>query len=261
MDIQKYYKLSAITALNASLISCIPILIIVISFIGFHIPSMYLLLMVPFCLFSIMAYIQFFVYQRRSQKIPNSLESKSIRSLIETKTVLLTFLPAPSLRMLIFDRDGTILGEIRDRKFRVMNWYLPTFLDKLHPKSYDFYNSEEELQYKFIVRKNGIEIYNKEEQVISKISREKSDKRSNELYFYGKNKVLLKKSLTFTELAFIDETGLELASLKKGWMPKEWGKRFLDSNLPILSINHSASNKDLIHIYAMLTPLFAYRDH
>lgn len=63
------------------------------------------------------------------------------------------------------------------------------------------------------------------------------------------------------EYHFKKKDGYVIAHLRKGWMPKEWSKRFMDPNLPLLTIDHHASDKEVIHLYALLTKIFAYTNH
>ncbi|MFT8323545.1 MAG: hypothetical protein ABF649_22050 [Bacillus sp. (in: firmicutes)] len=261
MDIQKYYKQSAVSSLNASLISCIPILFLTVFFIKIHMDSVYFWYLLPFFIYSTISFCSYYIHQKYSSKMENAILAREERSLLQKKTVVLTFLPAPSLRMLIFDADGIVVGEIKDEKFQLLRWYLPYFVDKLYPKSYGFYNSHQMLQYIFTIKGNSIEIKNKEGKRISKIIEQKTEKAAKTEFVYEKNKIIMKRSLAFTDYHFENITGIELATLKKGWMPKEWSNRFMNPNLPLLTINHSAANKEIIHLYALLTKIYAYKDH
>ncbi|WP_445491122.1 hypothetical protein [Niallia sp. 03133] len=261
MNIQKYYKQSAAASLNASLISCIPIFLLSLFFMAVHLDSIYLLYLLPFCMYSVVSYVSFYLHQNRSLKAAAIVSERHRESLLEKKTVVLTFLPAPSLRMLIFDADGFAVGEIKDEKFQLCRWYFPYFIDRLYAKSYGFYNSHSMLQYIFTIKGQMIEIKNKEGKKIGKILEQKTEKVSIIEFMYDKKKITMRKSLAFTDYRFINEKGLELATVKKGWMPKEWSCRFMNPNLPLLSINHSASNKEMIHLYALLTKIYAYKDH
>ena len=261
MNIEKYYRQSATAFLNASLISCIPVILFMALFISVKLNRLFLILIIPFCLYSITAFASYLIQRRRCESLTHTLEEAKGTSILQSRTVLLSFLPAPSLRMLIFDSDGTVLGEIRDEKFALFRWCLPPFLDMLTPKTYGFYNGENMLQYQFTVRKQSVEIKNRKKQLISKMEEKKADKSTKSFYKYDKKELVLKRSLDFTDYNLVDERGLVLVSVKKGWMPKDWQKRFLDPNHPVVSIHHSASNKDIIHIYAILAKIFAYKDH
>ena len=261
MDIQKYYKQAAFASLNASIISCIPIFFLTAVFFAMHLSAKYWLYMLPFALYSMTSYLLYCLDKRRSIEAflenPNGKEA----SLLEAKTVVLSFLPAPSLRMLIFDRDGKGVGEIRDEKFHLVRWYLPYFLDKMYAKNYGFYNSSGMLQYVFTLKGKTIEIKNKKGKKISKIIEKKMDQPSKSVFAYGENTIIMNKSLAFTDYRFEKENGLPLAILQKGLMPKEWNRRFAKANIPLFSINHGLSNKEIIHLYALLTKIYAYKDH
>jgi hypothetical protein len=223
--------------------------------------SIFLVFLLPFCIFSIISYAHYSINQRRYERISLTLENVTVKSLLQTKTVLLTYLPAPSLRMLVFDGNGMVLGEIKDEKFKVIRWYLPYFIDRLYSKSYGFYNAEDMLQYIFLIKKDTIEIRNKDRKLVSKITEKKTGKVAKTIYQYQQSEIILTKSLAFTDFTFENESAGKLAKLTKGWMPKDWSNRFMNPNMPILSINHSASNKEIVHVYAILTKLYAYKDH
>jgi len=261
MDIQKYYRQTAFASLNASVISCIPIFFLILFFFTMHLSAKYFLYILPFAIYSITSYFLYCLDKRRSLETLFEKPSGRESSLLEKKTVVLSFLPAPSLRMLIFDRDGMVVGEIKDEKFHLVRWYLPYFLDKLYAKNYGFYNSSGMLQYIFTIKGRTIEIKNKKGKKISKIIEQKMDKSSKYVFAYEENKIIMSKSLAFTDYRFEKVNGLPLAILQKGLLPKEWSRRFLKPNMPLLSINHGISNKEIIHLYALLTKIYAYKDH
>ncbi|MEM5592600.1 hypothetical protein AAHH67_14395 [Niallia circulans] len=55
--------------------------------------------------------------------------------------------------MVVFDRDGQEIGEIKDEKFSIIRWYLPFLFDRFYTKSYGFYNTQGDLQYVFTLKK------------------------------------------------------------------------------------------------------------
>lgn len=261
MDIEKYYQHTAVSSLNASLISCIPIILLTLVFIALHSSFTYFLLILPFLIYSIANFTHYFMQKKKGRKMEEVIIKGKVKSILDTKTAVLTFLPAPSLRLGIYTGDGTKVGEIRDLKFSVIRWYLPYFLDQLYSKSYGFYNTNNELQYSFMIKKEGIEIRNKEKQTISKIIECTTLKKSEKHFYYSEKWIVMRKSLTLTDYHFARAEGTELAHIKKGWMPKDWTTRFKDSNFPILTIDHHASDKEIIHIYAIITKIFAYTNH
>ncbi|MDL0437153.1 hypothetical protein QQB53_15305, partial [Niallia sp. SS-2023] len=103
MNIEKYYRQSATAFLNASLISCIPVIFFIALFISVKLNRLFLLLIIPFCLYSITAFASYLIQRRRCERLTDTLEAQKVTSILQSKTVLLSFLPAPSLRMLIFD--------------------------------------------------------------------------------------------------------------------------------------------------------------
>ncbi|WP_312098820.1 hypothetical protein [Niallia sp.] len=262
MNIEKYYKYTAVSALNASLISCIPIFLFTTMFIVSNSSISYFLLLVPFGLYSIICFSQFYLHKRRFENMDDFLSIGDVKSILKTNTVVLSFLPAPSLRMIVFDRDGQEVGEIKDEKFSVIRWYLPFLFDRIYPKSYGFYNTNAELQYIFTIKGNQIEIKNKEQKLISKIMEVRTEKKSISIFVYGdENSITMKKNFGHSDYQFEKKDGHVLAHIRKGWMPKEWSKRFKDPNFPLLTIDPHASDKEIIHLYALLTKLYAYTNH
>lgn len=261
MNIEKYYKYTAISSLNASLISCIPIFLFIGIFLFNHSNIIFLYLLVPFAIYSVICFSQFYLHKRRLEKMENFFSAGQARSILKTNSVVLSFLPAPSLRMVVFDRDGQEIGEIKDEKFSIIRWYLPFLFDRFYTKSYGFYNTQGDLQYVFTLKKDRIDIKNKDKKIISRILEIKTEKRLVIQFLYGEDTIIMKKTFGQMEYQFEQEDGHKLAQLRKGWMPKEWAKRFQDPNLPLLSIDHHASDKEIIHLYAILTKLFAYTNH
>ncbi|WP_400241780.1 hypothetical protein AB3U99_13795 [Niallia sp. JL1B1071] len=261
MNIEKYYKYTAVSALNASLISCIPIFLFTVLFIFRHSSITYFLLLVPFGCYSVTCYSQYYLHKRRFEKVDTVFSFGQVKSILKTNTVVLSFLPAPSLRMVIFDGNGQEIGEIKDVKFSVIRWYLPFLFDRFYAKLYGFYNTEDELQYTIRMKSNRIEILNKDNKIISTIMELKTDKRSLRIFLYGENTIRMKKSFGNMEYHFEKEDGIVLAHLRKGWMPKEWSKRFMDPNLPLLTIDPHASHREVIHLYALLAKILAYTNH
>ena len=54
-------------------------------------------------------------------------------------------MPAPTLRLLLFDHKGLLLGEIRDQNMRWFMWMIPNFLSLLLPKKYVLMNNKEDI--------------------------------------------------------------------------------------------------------------------
>ena len=221
----------------------------------------YFLLVLPFGIYSVCSFTQFYFHKKRFKKVEPLIDLGNVKSILETRTAVLTFLPAPSLRLGIFTGDGKEVGEIRDMKFSLLRWYLPFFLDRFYPKSYGFYNTDNMLQYVFTLKGNVIEIKNKQKKLISQVIENETIKRSVLQFQYGDKHIMMKKSLSYSEINFQREEGFSLANIKKGWMPKEWTNRFMNRNFPLLTIDHHATDKEIIHLYAIITKIYAYTNH
>ena len=78
-------------------------------------------------------------------------------------------MPAPTLRLLLFDHKGLLLGEIRDQNMRWFMWMIPNFLSLLLPKKYVLFNNKEEIVAKYHLKAgltNSMTVYNANNQII-----------------------------------------------------------------------------------------------
>ena len=112
MDIQRYYEKSAKISYYAAMIS----LIISILFFVFHFSGVMagniLWLTLPFIILSLNYYIRFRLYEKHMKDTPAYVHSQRMQ-LLDSEHLLIAFLPAPSLRMQFFSKDGAFVGEIR----------------------------------------------------------------------------------------------------------------------------------------------------
>src|SRR5690606_9563865 len=107
MDIQQFYKKTASISLNASLASLVPPFFLIMYGIIIAPDGKLVLAVVPFLLYSFICYQYYLVNDQRSKEIKEILPmaDKNPSELLMNTTVLFTFLPAPTLRMLIFGNE------------------------------------------------------------------------------------------------------------------------------------------------------------
>ncbi|WP_147534899.1 hypothetical protein [Bacillus marasmi] len=266
MNIQQYYRFAANVALNGSLAAFVPVVLILFWGIYFSIKLPFLLMVVPFIVYSLICYQSYLIQQNRSNEVSGiSLHG---RTLTDANNLLITFLPAPSLRMLLFDESGVLVGEVRDKRFWWWRWFLPYFIDRLFPRSYAFYDRKNQLigYYQIDDRKRTLRILNVDRQEVG-IYRQQAKKTSS-LVRRGiihsvdtDNKIYVEGSVLFPRLLLRNEQGAIIGKLIKGWMPLEWGNRFQDANTPYMSFSEDLSEVEKFLILGMLVEYFRYTSH
>ena len=58
-------------------------------------------------------------------------------------------------------------------------------------------------------------------------------------YTLENKRITIGKNILQTDYEFEDQDGNRIAKITTGWMPLEWGERFVNTNTPILELeNH-----------------------
>lgn len=260
MNIQQYYEQAAMASLNAALVAFIPSILLLI-YAVFIVQAYYLILLsAPFLIYSFFCYQKFLLNKNRANavKFPSDIKTISIENLFDQTELLMTLMPAPSLRLLLFAPNGMKVGEIRDQSFSIIRWFLPSFMDRLFVKKYSLYNHEDQpvaFYYDFRDRLE-IEIPDEEGRVILYKS---SNGKKKEFVFENRSITIENKSLQ--DFSFLTSDGKKIAQIQTGWMPLEWGERFLNLNTPILRLDEYGSSKDKLQLFSLLISIYAYADH
>ncbi len=259
MNIQQFYQKTAAISLNASLVSLVPPFFLILFGI-IVVPNKYFVIfIIPFLVYSFCCYQSYLVNARRSKKVLESLTNTRISTkLLDAQEVMIAFLPAPSLRFVIFDKDGRQIGEVRDLTYWTLRWILPYILDKLLEKKYGLYDESNQLLATFLLKKDGIEIFplTGESFVIKKLRRS----RKELIYTAGKQTLTIKQSVLFTDYQFYKEEIL-ISRLRKGWLPLEAGRKFIDPNTPVLTVENYVDKEEKLIVFAVLTERLRYTDH
>ncbi|MEH6990321.1 hypothetical protein [Cytobacillus firmus] len=262
MNIQHYYLKTADISLNASLTALMPPTFFLLLFFNKFPGANFIVILIPFVIYSFLCHQMYLLNKQRAAEAAASnyyYKGQAPLSFLEQSSVLIAFLPAPSLRMVIFDPQGMLIGEIRDMKMRKLRWFLPYFIDRFFPKRLGIYDHTENLEASIIIRKKGIEILSSDGHCREIIEFKKD---GNTLLFQnGDMQYAVPKTFLHTDLQVWDDQSNRIARLRKGWMPFEWGKRFKDPNTPVLSFNISLDAKEKRRIYAIFAALFLYRNH
>ncbi|UAC49857.1 hypothetical protein K6959_08850 [Bacillus aquiflavi] len=255
MNIQQHYRQNAVSSLNGGLAAFIPAILIVILTIKLGDFYQTFLFTIPFLTYSIGSYVLFLQYDYKAKQVCWQESDKKTPSLLTGTDFLLTFNPDLSLHILIFHQNGILVGEIKEMKTTGIK----------ERKKYALYDERGEIK----------GIYH-----LKRRKRKESyfyDARYNLIGMYEEKNYYFKKTSTL-----IDEKGVKcyqvnhesgcadfsvlkknekkLANLKIGWLPLEWGKRFKDSNTPVLTFHHQATAKEKIIIFGYLANHFYQYD-
>ncbi|WNS73855.1 hypothetical protein RRV45_13100 [Bacillus sp. DTU_2020_1000418_1_SI_GHA_SEK_038] len=261
MNIQEYYKKSAMISLNASLASLFPPFLFILYGIIIAPNISFVLVIIPFLLYSLICYHYYLLNDQRSKEISILQNQLDNGLLLDKDQVILTFLPSPTLRMQIFDINGKLLGEIRDMQFWKFRWFLPYFLDRFFEKRYGFYDETNQLLRCFTLKKKQIEITDANSNVLTTIFCEPTNKSFTFTYDNESNTIIVKRSFQFMDIRFFHTNLTPIGRLRKGWMPLEWGNRFKDPNMPVLTFGQSILAEDKLLMYAIITKLFQSSNH
>jgi hypothetical protein len=260
MNIRQFYEQSAVVSLNAGLAAFIPPILLLFYSVVIAKNFQLLILVVPFLIYSLYCYQVYLLNNNRAKSI--QIETKVehfISTLLEESTLLFTFLPAPSLRMLFFNPAGIKVGEIRDRSFFMARWFLPYFLDRLFNRKFVLYDQKDKPIVYFQQMKDQIEITTPEGEYVSTVYRLNKGK-GKEYFFDNLSIQILKKGIP-SDYTFITPEKKVFGQIQSGLMPVEWGKRFVNPNTPILTFSPCAGEKDRIQLLALLICTYMYRYH
>ena len=252
MNIREYYKKTSHSNFLASWLS----LVLAILFFVFHLagllPGGVLWVTVPFILVSMAQFGSHYFYERKLKRFL-VVEMPTDLNLLNSEHVLMAFLPAPTLRLLLFSEQGALLGEIRDRNMKWYMWMIPNMVTMILPKSYELVDSSGELLARFqikagfskemrILRPGGtcVGVY-REKKTLKEI---KGQVISNE----GNKRLRIEAQTAVHSLDAWTADGKIAASYRVGWMPLEWGNRFM-ANTPVLTL--SAKNGVDVKIAAL----------
>jgi hypothetical protein len=262
MNIQHYYLKTADISLNASLTALMPPFFFLLLFFNKFQGAILVIIFFPFIIYSLLCHQIYLLNKQRAAEAAASNFyniGQAPLPFLQQSSVLIAFLPAPSLRMVIFDTEGRRIGEIRDMKMRKLRWFLPYFIDRFFPKRLGIYDHTENLEASIIIRKRGIEVTSSNDECKEMLEFKKDG--TTLLFQNGDRRYAVPKTFLHTDLQVLDDQSHKIARLRKGWMPFEWGKRFKDPNTPVLSFNESLAAKEKRRIYAIFAALFLYRNH
>lgn len=266
MNIRDYYQKTAKSCFYVAWITLLLAIVFFICHILELFPSDLLTLVIPLLILSTAHFISFWLYNNRADKLEN-VPFKTSEELLCTDHILFAFMPAPTLRLLLFEQNGYLLGEIRDENMRWFMWMIPNFLSLLLPKEYVLINNHQEIIAKYHLKAglaNSMTVYNASNQIIGYY---KENWRDSLFRFKGmlyKSEwiewipISVPVSLHSLHLKTVDEK--KVASFQEGWMPLEWTKRF-ELNTPVITFSSIVDENERIIILGLFTTVLHHRDH
>lgn len=266
MNIRDYYQKTAKSCYYVAWIT----LVLAILFFIFQMLNVIskdlLMLVIPLLILSFAHFFSFQLYHKRAYQLGDE-PFKISKELLHTDHILFAFMPAPTLRLLLFDHKGSLLGEIRDQNMRWFMWMIPNFLSLLLPKKYILINSKDEVVARYHLKaglSNSMTVYNANHRVIGYYKENWRDslfKIKGTLYKSDLMKwidISSTVSLFSLSLQTIDEK--KVASFQEGWMPREWAKRF-ELNTPIITFSSTVNESERTIILGFFTAVLHHRDH
>jgi hypothetical protein len=250
MNIRDYYQKTSNSTFHASWISLVLAVIFFILHALMMISGNILWITAPFILLSIVQFTSHRIYEQRIKELPlEPIETST--ALLQTENILLTFMPAPTLRLLLFASNGSLLGEIRDQNMKWFMWMVPNFLSMLLPKRYELVNQKGELLAKYDIKGglfNKLTIRNHQGNLIGFYREDKTLLKINGMIYRADwtewMPVQTPAGLNSIEIKTTE--GKRVASYQTGWMPLDWGRRF-KANTPILTFpTHVEENSKIV---------------
>lgn len=261
MNIQQYYHFAAMSYLNGSIVALVPVIVLIIPLSIFLPGKEVVWTSIPFFLYSISSYHTYLLHQEHSLGMEEitQLNEKKVR-LYDSDRYLLAFMPAPSLRMVLFTPEGIAVGELRDVHSAKIRWFLPYFIDKWIPAEYGLYNEENQMVLKFKWRKGSATVYDVNGNVSITMVEQKGNHYDANLphdSFY----IEVDSERLFTDIQFKNNNNEMIGRVRKGWMPLEWSHLFKDVNTPVLTFDKALVEEERLVLLAILIKMYRYRNH
>jgi hypothetical protein len=262
MKIDEYYRNVARISLNGSIAALIPAIVIIGGNFAFFQTQQIMLLVIPFLLYSI---INFQLYLRRVKQAliigKNLIDSKHVtHSIFASDHLLLLFYNTLSPSLMIFTPDGYLAGAIK--KYRVKSRSLGS-----SSITFALYDGNEELVCFYVVHGKSqlkIEVYDKDKEYIGCFENKKlghiRKSKKELLNSEGRFIAAVEGAAFYMDEQVVDSNELQVARLRRGWMPLEWSSYFPEPNTPVLSLANGLSDKDrLLQMSFLINEFFIER--
>ncbi|RFU65404.1 hypothetical protein [Peribacillus glennii] len=267
MNIRTYYEKTARMCFHVSWIA----LIIAVVFFVLHASDVFegniIVITAPFLIVSIVQSIGARIYENRMKDLPQEYASPA-SSPLETKDILLTFMPAPTLRVLLFHPDGSLLGEIKDRNMSWFMWMVPNSLSMILKKRYILTDANGEVLAEYAVQGGIGTAFSMRDGSGNLIGSYKESLRESLFRLKGmiysadgQEWIPVNVGGMLTEFQLKTIAGKPVAAFQKGWMPLDWGKRFKDMNTPILTFHEKATAQQKIAVFGFCASALNHRSN
>ncbi|MBT2677884.1 hypothetical protein J7E38_02665 [Bacillus sp. ISL-35] len=263
MSIREFYQQKAYINLNGSIISAGILLVTLAISLVFSWNLPLFLVTIPFLAVSLVHYIGFISYKRKTEVTPLPVSRFDDKQLFEHNSLLLAFAPAPALKMLFFTPDGMPAGEMREIKVRKYRWFIPDFADKRIRKRIGVYDSHGRMQASLVEDGNRLKLQDQQGEIIGLFYPGKKQSGTTGMAFVknGKKLRVEETSGLYHGIKMVREEGEVAARLQKGWMPLEWTHYFKEANTPVLAFDYSLSQEERLTVFAALAIRYMYYDH
>ncbi|MFK4391015.1 hypothetical protein CN563_20705 [Bacillus sp. AFS026049] len=264
MNIREYYQKTSNSNFHASWVSLVLAVVFFICHIFAMIPGNILLITSPFILFSIAQFVSHRIYENRMKELPEEHIGTNA-GLFKNEHVLLTFMPAPTLRLLLFAPDGSLMGEVRDLNMKWFMWMIPNFLSMLMAKRYELVDHEGRLLAKYHIKRglfNKMTILDDQGGIIGSYQENRSFVKVNGMIYKedGTEWMPIETPGSVNSFEIATKDGEKIASYQEGWMPLEWGKRF-KTNTPILSFSSNVAERPKIIVFGFCAATLNHRSN
>lgn len=263
MNIRQYYQQTALINLNGCLVSAAMASILLLIYMLFSWELPFFVIAAPFLLVCFYQYASYRVNQSRFDQSQESRLQCQGSELLSENNLLISFFPAPAVRLLFFTPDGVLAGELKEDKVSNWRWFLPYFLDVKVTKKLGLYGADGRLQAWFLLEGKGIKIFNEKLEVVGLYyHHKKEEKRIGMAILTGGGKLIGERSRgTKSELRFKNEKSGKAAELREGWMPLEWTNFFKDAYTPVLTFDYALPPAERMAVFASLAQHYLYYNH
>lgn len=242
MRINDYYREAANINLNDSIAALVPVLFIVVANFSFINSKALFIFTIPFFLYSIICFQLYLLRKKQAITISRNLVKTSSQSenhsLFETRNVLIYYAGLISAQITFFTPEGCLAGSIKGEKRNVLHSFT---------KIYNLRNQCGEKVGTFKISGKRIEVFDERNHYLGclLISKGRLRKKKKELLSSAEKPLgTVEGSAFFMDEKVIGPDSLQVARLRKGWMPLEWSPLFPEPNIPVLSFTDGFTEKD-----------------
>jgi hypothetical protein len=256
MSIKQYYYRTAQSYLYAFILAITLLTLLIM--VGLFLPSRppLGLLFIPFFLFSVVQLQGYLRYRKRAREALLVRSEQKVDDFFTYSDYLLTFAPAPALRLLLFHPNSLLAGEIKELNQKRWRYLLPDMLDQRLKKTFGLYDSKGKLLAYFIAVNQKVEVMDEDMKIVMVYDHGRQLGTSDEA---GVKFMRSSHSSLYTDVRVVREEKV-VSRLQEGWMPTKWSKHFT-VNTPVLSFDISSNQDDKLLTLAAVISHYQYENH